>query len=451
MKTKNVRRSAFIILRALIASLLCLTAVMLAVFALGALPQRSAGGGAIKLDKYPAEPSAVRSRRNAVRYKGAPQQLTPVNPVRTQKLRDTAPIDPDKVVKYYHAEPIPPKSPTKSGGLAGPIQTVAGPQISAPTSTGLSFEGVGVGLGAFSPGANPPDVEGRVGATQYVQWNNTSFAVFNKTTGALLYGPAAGNTLFQSLGGVCASHNDGDPVVSYDILAGRWVISQFAVAGGDTSYSHQCIAVSTTEDATGEYYVYDFVTDQTNFVDYPHTGVWPDGYYMSAHIFSVVPTDASPVGLPVAPPNAFITGRIYVFERDKMINGASARMQSMDIGQEFGFLPADLDSLTPPAAGEAEFFIGPNRVLTNLTDPFRVVVTWDPAPTIAVLPGATIMTGIGNAPCVSGVNSPARDCVPQPPPAIGTDYLDSIGGHYMYRLAYRNVGTQAAPDESLVL
>src|SRR5437868_14266048 len=85
MKTKNVRRSAFVILRALIASLLCLTAVMLALFALGALPQRSAGGGAIKLDKYPAEPSAVRSKRSAVRYKGAPQDLTPVTPVRTQK------------------------------------------------------------------------------------------------------------------------------------------------------------------------------------------------------------------------------------------------------------------------------------------------------------------------------------------------------------------------------
>src|SRR5438874_7613809 len=116
MKTKNVRRSAFVILRVLITSLLCLTAVILALFALGALPklgQRSASGGAIKLDKYPAEPSAVRSQRKAVRYKGAPQQLTPVNPVRTQKLRDTAPIDPDKVLKYYHAEPIPPKSPTK--------------------------------------------------------------------------------------------------------------------------------------------------------------------------------------------------------------------------------------------------------------------------------------------------------------------------------------------------
>jgi len=84
----------------------------------------------------------------------------------------------------------------------------------------VSWDGVGVGLAGFIPGSNPPDTNGRVGAKQYVQWNNTSFAVFNKTTGALLYGPAAGNTLFQSLGGVCATHNDGDPVVAFDILAG---------------------------------------------------------------------------------------------------------------------------------------------------------------------------------------------------------------------------------------
>ena len=427
---------------------------MLALFALGALPQPgqpSASGGAIKLDKYPAEPPAIRSQRSAtVLYSGAPQHLTPITPLRTRKLRDMAPIDPAKVVKFYHPEPMPPKLPTKSGGPAGAVQTAAGPQVSAPSATGVSFDGVGVGLAGFSPSSNPPDVNGRVGPTQFVQWNNTSFAVFNKTTGALEYGPTAGNTLFQSLGGVCASHNDGDPVVSYDILAGRWVISQFAVAGPAGSYSHQCIAVSATEDATGEYYVYDFETDKTNFIDYPHTGVWPDGYYMSAHVFTAAPTDLSPVGLPVAPPNAFFQGRIYVFERQKMINGLPARMQSRDLGTEFGFLPADLDSLTPPPAGEAEFVLGPNFGLTNLTDSFRVLVTWDPAPTINAVPGS-IQAGIDNAPCVNGQASPARDCVPQPPPAVGLDYLDNISGHFMYRLAYRNNGTQIAPQESLVV
>src|SRR6476619_1863272 len=108
--------------------------------------------------------------------------------------------------------------------------------------------------------------------------------------------------------GGCASHNDVDPVVSYDILAGRWVLSQFVVDGPAGSASHQCVAVSTTSDATGDYYLYDFLTDGTNFVDYPHTGVWPDGYYMSTHVFNSAGT-------------AQVAARIYVFERDKMIAG----------------------------------------------------------------------------------------------------------------------------------
>ena len=179
------------------------------------------------------------------------------------------------------------------------------------------------------------------------------------------YGPAAGNTLFQALGGVCASHNDGDPVVSYDILAGRWVLSQFVVGGPAGGYSHQCFAVSTTSDATGEYYLYDFVTDPANFIDYPHTGVWLDGYYMSAHVFS-----PSPIEVPAALPGAFITARVYVFEREKMIDGLPARMQSVDLGQQYGLLAADLDSLTPPPAGAAEFVLGLTR--RSLTSPTRL-------------------------------------------------------------------------------
>src|SRR5947209_5279036 len=393
IKTENFRRT-FFNLRVLIASLLCLTAGMLTLFALAGAPQPGnntqttgssrwltrlattlgiqsltqhfAGGGAIKLDKYPAERPPGATQPPVGPYTGPVRNLRPVTAVRSGNLRDIRPIDPASVPKIYHVEPIRPKPPTKSGGPAGPFQAEAGPLTSAPAPTGLSFEGVGEGLPGFLVGGNPPDVNGRVGSTQYVQWNNTSFAVFNKTTGALQYGPAAGNTLFQALGGVCASHNDGDPVVSYDILAGRWVLSQFAVAGPAGSYSHQCVAVSTTSDATGEYYLYDFVTDPVNFVDYPHTGVWPDGYYMSAHVFSAAGT-------------SFLAGRVYVFERDKMIAGLPARKLQADLakdgtGIQYGFLPADLDSLTPPPAGEAAFILGPNAQFTNRTDSTRVAV-----------------------------------------------------------------------------
>ena len=113
-------------------------------------------------------------------------------------------------------------------------------------------------------------------------------------------------------------------------MSGRWILSQFVVNAPAGSASHQCVAVSQTQDATGAWYVYDFATDPTNFVDYPKIGVWPDAYYMSGHVFG-------PGGTP------FIAGRVYVFERAQMLQGLPARMVSANMpagpggGTQFGF------------------------------------------------------------------------------------------------------------------
>ncbi len=367
----------------------------------------------------------------------APQVLKGVKPVKTLPLRSMRPIPPSQAPGHHHVEPVIPQGPNLGGGLDSAVQSPLAPVAAAPTATGLSWDGVGVGLAGFSPSSNPPDVEGRVGATQYVQWNNTSFAVFDKTNGALLYGPAAGNTLFQSLGGVCASHNDGDPVVSYDILAGRWIVSQFVVQAPAGSASHQCIAVSQTQDATGAWYLYDFVTDTVNFVDYPHTGVWPDAYYMTGHVFNAAGT-------------ALVAARVYAFERAAMLTGAAARMQSANLTTyggsfQYGFLPADLDSLTPPPAGEAEFVMGPHPTTLTLTASTRVAVTWGAVPTIALTESTITNTTYSTAYCTST----GRLCVPQSG-QTSSAALDNIKSHFMYRLAYRNNGSQASPQESLV-
>ncbi|MFL6530947.1 MAG: hypothetical protein ACJ8KX_10795 [Chthoniobacterales bacterium] len=454
MRKKTSVSAAFVKLRLLTALLLCAIGATFAVFAFGSavgirLPSLSAnsphrGGGSAALNREPAERAqSVAQNQAAISYAGPQQDFQPVNAVRSGELRHTRAINPSNAPKHDHPEPIRPQPPTQNGGVEGPIQTAQGQQYSAPSPSGTGFDGVGTGTAGFVPSSNPPDVNGRVGATQFVQWNNSSFAIFDKATGALQYGPAAGNTLFQALGGVCASHNDGDPVVSYDILAGRWVLSQFAVDGPTGSASHQCVAVSTTEDATGDYYLYDFVTDTTNFVDYPHTGVWPDGYYMSAHVFNAAGT-------------TYLAGRVYVFERDAMIAGQPARMLKADLakdgtGIQYGFLPADLDSLTPPPAGEAAFVLGPNAQFTNRTDSTRVKVAWGTTPTITLTSAVISTSGISAPPCVNNTAAQNnRDCVPQPSPAVGADDLDNLGSHFMYRLAYRNNGTQAAPQESLV-
>src|SRR2546423_13507661 len=454
MKIKTSDRTAYINFRTISALLLCALGAALGVFAFPSLlglessTQKASvvrrGGGSAALNREPSEVAQATAQNQAnVPYTGPHSDMRPVPAVRSGELRHLHPINPAKASTHNHPEPIRPAPQSQVGGPDAPLQTAQGQQFSAPSPSGTGFDGVGTGTAGFVPSSNPPDVNGRVGATQFVQWNNTSFAVFEKTTGALQYGPAAGNTLFQALGGVCASHNDGDPVVSYDILAGRWVLSQFVVGGPSGSYSHQCVAVSTTSDATGDYYLYDFLTDGTNFVDYPHTGVWPDGYYMTGHVFNAAGT-------------SYLAGRVYVFERDKMIAGQPARQLQADLahdgaGIQYGFLPADLDSLTPPPAGEAEFILGPNAQFTNRTDSTRVKVTWGTTPTIALTSAVITTTGISTAPCVNNTSAQQnRDCVPQPAPAVGADYLDNLSGHYMYLLAYRGDGAPRAPHESLV-
>ncbi|HKG97493.1 MAG TPA: hypothetical protein VKA97_06755, partial [Pyrinomonadaceae bacterium] len=140
---------------------------------------------------------------------------------------------------------------------------------------GMQFPGV-------SCNCAPPDTNGEVGSTQYVQSVNEGFQVFDKTTGASLLGPSGIETVWGGFGGVCESNGRGDPVVMYDQLADRWIITQFA---GVSVPTDECVAVSTTGDATGSYHRYDFHLG-SNFFDYPHLSVWPDGYYMSMNVFN---------------------------------------------------------------------------------------------------------------------------------------------------------------------
>src|SRR5205823_2172559 len=159
----------------------------------------------------------------------------------------------------------------------------------------------------FAPNAAPPDTNGAAGATQYVQWVNESFAVFDKSTGALIKGPVAGNSLWANLGGACAANNDGDPIAQYDKAANRWVMTQFSVS---TTPYLQCVAVSTTSDATGAYNLYSFSYGNTQFPDYPKLGVWPDAYYITFNIFNNGQT--------------FAGAKVCAYERSAMLAGSAA-------------------------------------------------------------------------------------------------------------------------------
>src|SRR6266496_458110 len=224
------------------------------------------------------------------------------------------PVEPMKLI------PLPPEVLQPQEDPVMQVATVGPP---TPPVT-LSFPGLGSGQYGFSVTGAPPDTDGAVGATQYVQWVNTSFAIFSKTTGALIAGPTAGNTLWSGFGGGCQSNNNGDPVVLYDKLAQRWVFSQFSVS---TTPYLQCIAVSTTSDATGTYNRYSF--QYSNFDDYPKMGVWPDAYYETFNMFNG---------------NTFVGADACAYNRTAMLNGQSATQvcfqQSSSVG---GLLPSEID------------------------------------------------------------------------------------------------------------
>ena len=294
-------------------------------------------------------------------------------------------------------------------------QTVAGPMVS--TSSGSDFDGIAVGADAAA--VAPPDPNLSVGDTQVVQWVNTEFEVLDKATGALLYGPAAGNTLWNNTGGgACQLNNDGDPIVLFDKAAHRWVMTQLAVSGGPPYY--QCVAVSTTNDATGPFVRY--IYQMPNFNDYPKLGVWSDGYYMSFNIFQDFIIFSTFQGaLPCA------------LDRNAMLTGQSASMVCFQLSSSYAsLLPGDLDGSTPAVAGSPGLFLSLN---TNSLDLWRFHADFSNTSNSQLTGPINIPVASFSQACGGGT------CIPQ---AGTTQQLDSLGDRLMYRLPYRNFGDHEA-------
>jgi hypothetical protein len=214
----------------------------------------------------------------------------------------------------------------------GQLVPAPAPVRTTPT-LGASFDGIG------STGVLPPDTVGAVGPFHFIQMVNSEFAIYDKK-GLLLFGPSPINSLWKGFGGPCETDNDGDPLVRYDSLAKRWLVSQFAV----DKYT-QCIAISRDSDpVSGGWYLYAFDTTDENgqYVtpDYPKIGVWPDGYYMSTQ--RGFPDEGMDV---------------WVFERDQMLQGYPARQVHFSImGKSVVLQPADSDG-PAPLGGTASFFV----------------------------------------------------------------------------------------------
>ncbi len=288
------------------------------------------------------------------------------------------------------------------------------PSIPAPIRSfdGIPFPGVGCNCA-------PPDAVGEVGTTQYVQMVNEALQVFDKASGNSVLGPVGISSLWAGFGGDCETAGGGDPVVLYDQLANRWVITQFA---GTSNPNTECIAVSTSNDATGSYYRYAFALGN-NFFDYPHLAVWPDGYYMSMNIFNTAGT-------------SYLGGQAFVFDRSAMLSGAAATFITPGIlpngNNDETFLPADLDGSILPAAGApATFVYWPGGASGNAYRVFHFHADF-------ATPANSTFTSFASVPAAgfTEICPSTRACVPQLG-ATANDALDAIGDRLMFRLAYR--------------
>jgi hypothetical protein len=302
------------------------------------------------------------------------------------------------------------------------------PGLSMPVPT-ASWEGISNAnnITIYGSGALAPNVSGDVGPGHYIQAVNNLFQVWN-LNGLALTTPHKISSLFTNLGGMCATHNDGNPVVVYDHLADRWVLSQFATDSTPPVFEfHQCVAVSSSPDPVGgTWYLYDYLVSTTKFNDDPKLAVWNNGYYLTFNQFKY---------------NGFswIAGGqgVAVLEREKMLSGRSAGMVYVDLESTNPdlnrMLPADLDGAPPPSDTPGYFVQFDDNAPTDQLQIWTLEVHWDTdiAAWGEASPGQLAVSAFDSNLC-----SYSSDCIPQPG-APSDARLNALSDRLMYRLQYR--------------
>jgi hypothetical protein len=300
-----------------------------------------------------------------------------------------------------------------------------------PSSSEFSLNyhvlGVGNDFPGYTVSAVPPDTTLAVGLSEVVQWVNDSYADFNKSTGAII--PLNGqdstvdNAIWHDLlpaGTLCGTYPNGDITIKFDRDAQRWVMT----TNSGTSPYAVCIAVSETATFSDNlWYAWEFPIVGTMLPDAQKVGVWSsggpsDGYYQAWN------------------------GAICAYDRAKMLVG-NARAEQICFepsAADYGILPADRDSPTPPPSAEDEFLIGnptagsPGNYflpvysvhITNWTTGDASMTGYGASQTISIAPW--------NSVCPAGAG---EFCVPQK----GVSQVLDAGGALQYRLVYWNDST----------
>ncbi|WP_157202659.1 hypothetical protein [Calidithermus chliarophilus] len=330
--------------------------------------------------------------------------------------------------------------------------TRPGLQAAAIPAPLLTFEGLSNqdNFNLFGFRVNPPDPVGDVGPNHYVEMVNLAFAVYDKQ-GNLLMGPARIGDLWSGFAIEDCTDPSGDPIVLYDQLEDRWILSQFTTRGlaNPALPFYNCVAISQTGDPTGPYYRYAFITQPDPdggyfFPDYPKYGVWTDSYILTTRDFGTV----NGYGISV-----------YALEKNKMLAGnPKARAVQFFLDSDVvplnlmgdGLLPPDIDGTRRPIDRIAAPIVGTQDnggfygAAFDALNVFELTVQWRANPAAALNLAAQLPVAAFDSifPCAPT----SRDCLPQPGIVNPAQYLDILSYRQRptHRLAYRNFGNHEA-------
>ncbi len=217
--------------------------------------------------------------------------------------------------------------------------------------------------GQDSP-AYPTDPVGAVGPDHYVQAVNWTLCVYNKS-GSIVTGPIDLNKVFdQNLPG--ASCNDGDPIVLYDEIASRWILT--AVSKCENNNHYIMFAISKTKDPTGQWYSWSYKV-YTN--DYLKVGVGKKSYVLSVNNSG----------------NDKVSD-VFALDRDAIINGESnAKILGFNISPIMPSTYNNFHCLLPVDHDGVSFSSAKDQLITiaddnqgNDNDELRIydlIINWD--------------------------------------------------------------------------
>jgi subtilisin-like proprotein convertase family protein len=268
---------------------------------------------------------------------------------------------------------------------------------------------------------NPADPCLDVGPNHVIQMINGSsgayFRIYDKN-GTPLGAQTYLDNFVNAIGAGFTYNGLGDPIVLYDALADRWLMSEFSGSGNAL-----IVAVSTTPDPTGTWYAYRFLTP--SFPDYPKYAVWNNMYLVTTN-------ESSPA--------------TYALNRTRMLQGLSATAQRFTVPSypTIGFqacTPVTHDGgPAPPSNAPAMFMRMADdawsvNIPADRLEMWTLTVDFNNAAN-SVLAGPTFLLTEPFDTELCGYTSFA--CVPQPGT---TTRLDPLREVLMNRVIYRNFGT----------